>query len=71
MIVVRTLASVPVDSSRASRIFASVVSLVTIVLRKSFEGRRGEGGGGGHMFGGAKEMEGTTGEGSEWRKRRE
>lgn len=41
MIVVRTLASVPVDSSRASRIFASVVSLVTIVLRKSFEGRRG------------------------------
>jgi hypothetical protein len=49
MIVVRTLTSVPVDSSRASRIFVSVVSPMMIVLRKSCEGRRVKrrGGGGG------------------------
>ena len=40
MIVVRTLTSVPVDSSRASRIFVSVVSPMMIVLRKSCGGRR-------------------------------
>ena len=63
MIVVRTLTSVPVDSSRASRIFVSVVSPMMIVLRKSCEGRRVKrrGGGRGHMFRGAKEMERTTG----------